>query len=200
MRSLAFALVALTMTAAVLPAQGRGARSGDIPPGHRPPPGLCRIWIDGVPPGRQPAPTRCEDAVRHRPSNARVIYGSDARRDRDGRWDRDDDRDDDRDGRWDRDDDRRGGDRWDDRDGKSKRKHKQKSKSKNRSSASRPTGDMCYDRDRDGWCDWREGSRTTHERRTSDNCADRNRDGRCDDAVVRDVSKEDVLGAIFGRP
>ncbi len=192
MRSLAFAFAALTMTAALLPAQGRGARSGDIPPGHRPPPGLCRIWIDGVPPGRQPAPTRCSDAVRHRPVNGRVIYGDDSRHserwENDGRWDRDDDRD----GRWDRDDDR-----WDDRDGKSKGKHKGKSKHR---SNRRPAGDLCYDRDRDGWCDWREGSRTAHERRTSDKCLDRNRNGRCDDAVAHRVSKEDVLGPIFGRP
>ena len=198
MKSLALAFVAITVTAGLLPAQGRGVRSGDIPPGHRPPPGLCRIWIDGVPPGRQPAPTSCSDAVRHRPSNARVIYGDDTRgrdgRDGDGRWDRDHDRDDDR---WDRDDDR-----WDDRDGKSKGKSKgkYKSKSKQASSDRRQAGDLCYDRDRDGWCDWREGSRTAHERRTSDKCVDRNRDGRCDDAVASRVSKEDVLGAIFGRP
>ncbi len=189
MRSLAIAVLALTVTASLLPAQGRGSRSGDIPPGHRPPPGLCRIWIEGVPPGRQPAPTRCEDAVRRRPSNARVIYGSDVRWDRDG----------DRDGRWDRDDDRRGrdDDRWDDRDRKSKGKYT--GKSKHARNDRRQPADMCYDRDRDGWCDWREGSRTAHERRTSDRCVDRNRDGRCDDAVAREVTKADVLGAIFGR-
>ena len=198
MRSLAFAFVALTTTAALLPAQGRGARSGDVPPGHRPPPGLCRVWIDGVPPGRQPAPTRCSDAVRHRPANARVIYGDDSRgRERwenDDRWERDDD--DDRDGRWERDDD----DRWDDRDGKSKKgKHKNKSKHKS-GATTRQAGDVCYDRDRDGRCDWSEGSRTERRRRSSDTCFDRNRDGRCDDTAARQVSKEDVLEAIFGRP
>lgn len=31
-----------------------------LPPGHRPGPGECRVWIDGVPPGHQPAPFRCE--------------------------------------------------------------------------------------------------------------------------------------------
>lgn len=49
----------------------------DIPPGHRPPPGMCRIWIDNVPPGHQPAPTDCATAVRTRPVNGRVIYGDD---------------------------------------------------------------------------------------------------------------------------
>jgi len=149
--------------------------------------------MDGVPPGRQPTPTRCADAVRHRPANGRVIYGDDSRgRDRwenDGRRSRDD-------ARWDRDHDR-DDDRWDDRDGKSRGKYK--SKSKHASSARRQAGDLCHDRDRDGWCDWREGARATHERRTSDKCLDRNRDGRCDDAVATRVSKADVLGAIFGR-
>jgi hypothetical protein len=55
-------------------ATARDTRS--IPPGQRPPSGLCRIWIEGVPPGRQPAPTDCAAAERNRPSNGRVIYGS----------------------------------------------------------------------------------------------------------------------------
>ena len=56
------------------------APSGGIPAGHKPPPGMCRIWIDGVPPGRQPAPTDCPTAVRNRPSNGRVIWGDDDRK------------------------------------------------------------------------------------------------------------------------
>src|SRR6188472_2411820 len=62
-------------------AQGRGRGNGGIPPGQRPPAGMCRIWIDGVPPGQQPAPTDCSTAERRRPANARVIYGDDTRRD-----------------------------------------------------------------------------------------------------------------------
>ena len=68
--------------------------SSRVPPGHRPPPGLCRIWIDGVPPGRQPRPTSCSYAEAYRPANARVIYGAGA-----GRDDRDYGRVYDRDGR-----------------------------------------------------------------------------------------------------
>jgi hypothetical protein len=82
--SLSFA--ALVVAAAPLAAQNRGP--GDkVPPGHLPPPGLCRIWIDGVPPGRQPGPTDCATARRHAPRNARVIYGerTTAYRD-DDRW------------------------------------------------------------------------------------------------------------------
>jgi len=53
-----------------------GTRNSDrIPPGHLPPAGMCRIWIDGVPPGQQPAPTDCQTAVATKPANARVIWG-----------------------------------------------------------------------------------------------------------------------------
>ncbi|HUF64586.1 MAG TPA: hypothetical protein VMM17_01290 [Gemmatimonadaceae bacterium] len=47
----------------------------DVPPGHRPPPGMCRIWIDGVPPGRQPRPTDCATARARAPRDSRIIYG-----------------------------------------------------------------------------------------------------------------------------
>ncbi len=89
---LTFALVVVAAVSAPLGAQGWD-RKPAIPPGHRPPAGMCRIWIDGVPPGQQPAPTDCATAVRNRPSNGRVIFGSDARVDRRGK--RDDERDDD---------------------------------------------------------------------------------------------------------
>ncbi|MDF1502848.1 hypothetical protein [Roseisolibacter sp. H3M3-2] len=63
------------------PVRTYNAGASRVPPGHLPPPGLCRIWIDGVPPGRQPRPTSCGYAERYRPANARVIYGDRARRD-----------------------------------------------------------------------------------------------------------------------
>jgi hypothetical protein len=65
-------------------AQSRDRGPDDVPPGHRPPPGLCRIWLNGVPPGQQPEPTDCATAVRERPAGARVIFG-------DRSYDRDDD-------------------------------------------------------------------------------------------------------------
>jgi hypothetical protein len=80
------AAAALTLSAAPLSAQwgifGRSS-SSDVPAGHMPSRGMCRVWIDGVPPGRQPRQTDCRTAERQRPyyeqryrRNARVIYGS----------------------------------------------------------------------------------------------------------------------------
>ena len=74
------ALVVATMVAIASPAWAQSRRNSiygrdNVPPGQRPPAGMCRIWIDGVPPGRQPAPTDCGTAVATRPANARVIYG-----------------------------------------------------------------------------------------------------------------------------
>jgi hypothetical protein len=81
------ALVALSSTA---DAQKRGKAGDKVPPGHLPPPGLCRVWIDGVPPGRQPAATDCQTAIATRPANARILYGDDTRKSRrgdgDGDW------------------------------------------------------------------------------------------------------------------
>jgi hypothetical protein len=75
-------LLALGMIAAPLSAQivvrsgGEVTRANTkIPPGHLPPRGLCRVWIDGVPPGQQPPVTDCVTAERNRVANSRVIYG-----------------------------------------------------------------------------------------------------------------------------
>lgn len=65
------ALLVGAMTYSPLEAQ----RGDPVPPGYAPPPGMCRIWIDGVPPARQPAPTDCATAIRRKPPNARVIFG-----------------------------------------------------------------------------------------------------------------------------
>lgn len=77
-RMLLAALVLLVAAPLSARAQGKGPQ--DIPPAHRPPPGMCRIWISGVPAARQPAPTDCATAIRNRPSNARVIFGDDYRK------------------------------------------------------------------------------------------------------------------------
>jgi hypothetical protein len=75
MKHFAVLLAGLALSAATLHAQ---SSSSGVPESHRPPPGMCRIWIDGVPPAHQPAPTDCATAIRKRPLNARVVFGSDA--------------------------------------------------------------------------------------------------------------------------
>ena len=74
------AAAALLSIAAPASAQAQG-RGPDIPAGYRPPPGMCRIWIDGVAPAQQPAPTDCRTAVRNRPANGKVIFGDDYKKD-----------------------------------------------------------------------------------------------------------------------
>lgn len=59
-------------------AGGRSRSEPTVPPAYQPPPGMCRIWLDGVPPAQQPASTDCATAVRNRPSNGRVLFGDDA--------------------------------------------------------------------------------------------------------------------------
>lgn len=46
----------------------------EIPRTLRPPPGMCRVWVDQVPASQQPAPTDCATAIRNRPPNGRVIF------------------------------------------------------------------------------------------------------------------------------
>lgn len=75
------ALIFLVTLAAPVAAQaveqGKSGDQGAVT--HQPPPGMCRIWINGVPAERQPAPTDCATAMRRRPSNARVIFGDEVR-------------------------------------------------------------------------------------------------------------------------
>lgn len=62
-------------------AQGKAPKKDDAAD-HRPPPGMCRIWVDGVPASQQPAPTDCATAVKNRPEHGRVIFGSEAGHDK----------------------------------------------------------------------------------------------------------------------
>jgi len=72
------ALTVLALAAPVL--LGAQGRAGDptIPAGFQPPPGLCRIWVQGVPADKQPAPTDCASALKNSPPNGRVIFGPSA--------------------------------------------------------------------------------------------------------------------------
>lgn len=57
----------------------RGDRrySRNIPAGHLPPPGECRVWLPDRPAGHQPPPTSCNRAERQADRyGGRVIYGS----------------------------------------------------------------------------------------------------------------------------
>lgn len=48
-----------------------------IPPGHLPPPGMCRVWFPGRPPGHQPRPTSCAEARHDAPPGSWVLYRPD---------------------------------------------------------------------------------------------------------------------------
>lgn len=53
----------------------RPGRHYNIPPGHMPPPGACRIWFPDRPPGQQPPPGDCYDLERRVPPGAVLIRG-----------------------------------------------------------------------------------------------------------------------------
>ena len=140
-------------------AQERGRR--EIPLGHLPPPGECRVWYDDRPPGQQPPPTSCGAARREAArTGARVVHGGgEGRADA---YDRGDRRDRDR-------DDRRDRDRRD---------------------------EPCADRNRDGRCDWVEGSGYPDRRYPDRRYPDRRFPG--DDQYPRTLP-ETVWGVVFGR-
>jgi len=47
----------------------------EIPRGHLPPPGKCRIWFPDRPPGHQPAPGKCKKLRDRVPSGAYLVRG-----------------------------------------------------------------------------------------------------------------------------
>lgn len=47
----------------------------EIPRGHMPPPGKCRIWFPDRPPGHQPAPGKCKKLRYRVPSGAYLVRG-----------------------------------------------------------------------------------------------------------------------------
>src|SRR5688500_13032317 len=42
----------------------RSYKTLNIPPGHLPPPGQCKIWYPAKPPGQQGPPMSCDAAIR----------------------------------------------------------------------------------------------------------------------------------------
>lgn len=55
--------------------KGRGSYAKELPAGHLPPPGMCRIWFPGRPPGHQPAPGRCRELRHEVPVGAWLVRG-----------------------------------------------------------------------------------------------------------------------------
>jgi len=49
-----------------------------IPPGHLPPPGMCRIWFPGRPPGHQPKPGNCHRLSQKVPPGAWLLSRSES--------------------------------------------------------------------------------------------------------------------------
>ena len=47
----------------------------DIPEGHLPPPGSCRIWFPELPAGQQPPPADCQELRYRVPPGAYLIRG-----------------------------------------------------------------------------------------------------------------------------
>jgi hypothetical protein len=45
-----------------------------IPPGHLPPPGLCRVWMPGTPPGHQAPSRNCANIERTAPAGSWILY------------------------------------------------------------------------------------------------------------------------------
>lgn len=52
-----------------------------IPPGHYPPPGMCRVWVPGRPPGHQARPVSCAAAIRNVPPGAWILHRSKGKKD-----------------------------------------------------------------------------------------------------------------------
>ena len=45
-----------------------------IPPGHLPPPGQCRVWVQGRPPGQQARARSCSGIAATAPTGSWIIY------------------------------------------------------------------------------------------------------------------------------
>jgi hypothetical protein len=56
------------------PARGTGAASLNVPPGHLPPVGECRVWVPGAPPGRQARARSCAGIAATAPAGSWILY------------------------------------------------------------------------------------------------------------------------------
>lgn len=45
-----------------------------VPPGQLPPPGQCRVWVEGLPPGKQPKARTCTGIEDSAPPSSWVVY------------------------------------------------------------------------------------------------------------------------------
>jgi len=54
---------------------GKGRSAVNVPPGHMPPPGKCRIWYKNRKAGNQPAPGNCNKLKNKVPAGAVLIRG-----------------------------------------------------------------------------------------------------------------------------
>ena len=55
-------------------AAGGNALNLGVPPGHLPPPGLCRVWVSGTPPGRQARARSCDGIEATAPAGSMILY------------------------------------------------------------------------------------------------------------------------------
>ena len=70
------ALAVLVVLASAAPAAASDKNKGfHVPPGHLPPPGMCRIWYLDRPPGHQPPPGPCNVLAAHIPHLDEVSIG-----------------------------------------------------------------------------------------------------------------------------
>lgn len=56
------------------PPEGLPAAASEVPRGHLPPPGACRVWHPGRPAGQQPPPVACGEALADAPAGTWVLY------------------------------------------------------------------------------------------------------------------------------
>ncbi|MDH5804383.1 MAG: hypothetical protein OEZ54_04290, partial [Gemmatimonadota bacterium] len=55
------------------PGEGETRANLNVPPGHFPREGQCRIWIPGTPPGNQAAPRNCRGIEASAPAGAMIL-------------------------------------------------------------------------------------------------------------------------------